>query len=76
MCTGTGCASDIVINTLLADASFGAGYVNTYFDSGDYVTPVKYFLDDTSFWNLEPDKRKKSDLRIRKSSAELHDDFI
>jgi len=45
--------------------------VNTFFDFFDFQNPVKYFIDDSLFFELEMGKTKKTNLYVKKSKAEL-----
>lgn len=40
------------------------------------MSPVKYFIDDSLFFELEKDKIKKTNFFIKKSEAELQEDVV
>jgi hypothetical protein len=64
------------------DSFFNSGislswaFINTYFDFNDYDDPIKYFIDDSLFWNLEPTRVKYTNFYIMKAEAELQDDLL
>jgi len=51
-------------------------FVNTLFDFNDYDAPIQRFIDDSLFWELEPDRIKKANFFVKKSEAELEDDLF
>lgn len=73
---GEKCASDQEINDYFDNEAFSFAYVNTFFDFFNFVTPVKYFIDDSLFFELESTKIKKTNLFIKRSEAELAEDLV
>lgn len=47
------------------------GFVNSYFDFNDYEEPVKRFIDDSLFFEIDPAAVKKLNFYIMKSEIEL-----
>jgi hypothetical protein len=43
---------------------FNIAFVNTYFDFEDFESPVKPFIDDSLFWEIESTKVKKVNFYI------------
>jgi len=52
------------------------GIRNGYVDLDDYVTPVKYFLDDKLYWETIPNYRKKVDIEVQKNSGVFQDNLL
>jgi hypothetical protein len=50
--------------------------VNTYFDFFNFESPVKYFIDDSLFFELEAAKIKKTNFYIKKNEAELQEAVV
>ena len=42
-------------------------YINIYFDFLDFENPIKRFIDDTMFWELELTRTKKANFYIKKN---------
>jgi len=51
-------------------------FINTLFDFNDYTSPIKRFIDDSLFWELEPTRVKKANFFVKQSEAELEDDLL
>jgi hypothetical protein len=49
---------------------------NSYFDMNNYTQPASIYLDGQFFWDMMPGFRKKTDIFVKRNSAELSDDFI
>eukprot|EP00347_Sterkiella_histriomuscorum_P022098 403331687 len=50
--------------------------VNTYFDFNDLDSSVKYFIDDTIFFPIQPTLGKQSFIYVRQSFTNLNDKFF
>ena len=50
--------------------------MNSYFDALSYADPMKQFLDDSIFFQLETQRDKKADLYVMKGEVEMEDDFV
>lgn len=46
------------------------------FDFNDFEDPIKTFVDDSIFFELESDRAKKVNFFTMKSEAELEDDYL
>jgi hypothetical protein len=55
---------------------FSLAYINFYFDFEDFDNPVKPFIDDSLFWELEINKVKKTNNYVMKSEALLEDNLF
>lgn len=64
------------IDDKIRNSKINFAFVNSYFNSGDYDDPVKFFLDDTFFWDVVPEFKKKTDVYIQKNSVSVQDDLI
>ena len=72
----TYCHSLSDIENKIAHTQVQFVFVNTYFDSLDYESPIKYFLDDTFFWDIVPFLKKKTDVFIAENTANVQDDLF
>lgn len=43
---------------------FSWAFVNSYFDFNDYNQQIKYFIDDSLFWEIESQKSKKCNFYV------------
>ena len=43
--------------------------MNTHFDFTDYDNPIKYFIDDSLFWVVEPTRIKLTNVYIQNNWA-------
>jgi hypothetical protein len=51
-------------------------YNNFYFDSDDYVDPVKGYIDDKIWFKVMPSIRKDADIFVRRNSYSLQDNYF
>lgn len=51
--TNDGCASNEEISDYFKVRKFSVAFVNSYFDFNDYESPIKTFIDDSLFWDLD-----------------------
>lgn len=65
------CAKDSEIDAYFHSEVMSFAFVNTFFDFFDLKDPVKYFIDDSLFFELEKNKIKKTNFYVKKSEAEL-----
>ena len=72
----TNCSDQATIDAFFDNSVFNVVYVNNYFDYGDFKTPVKPFIDDSLFWELESNKAKKANFYVMKSEANLEDELF
>jgi len=70
------CKSEEDINAWLNEAQVSMFFNNFYFDSDDYNTPVKNYIDDKIWWAVMPKIRKDADMFIRQNKLSLQDDYI
>jgi hypothetical protein len=50
--------------------------VNSYVDLDDYETPIKYFIDDTFYWETLNGIRHKIDTEVQKNGINFQDSLI
>lgn len=62
----TVCADSQSIDRYFNDKTFSFGFVNTYFDFNDFTDPIKYFIDDSMFYEVESSKHKKANVFVQK----------
>ena len=60
------CANQVTIDSFFEDKTFSFAFVNTQFDFTDFEKPIKYFIDDSLFYELESSKHKKANVYIQK----------
>lgn len=53
----------------------GLIFTNMYFDSNDYVNPIKYYLDDRFYWPLLKSYIKITNLFVKKQQLQLQDNI-
>ncbi len=64
--TFSGCASDAEITTYFDSKTFSIAFVNSYFDFEDYESPVKRYIDDSLFWEIDTKIIKKANFYVQK----------
>ena len=64
------------IDQYLGDARLSFAYRNFYFDSDDYVEPVKSYIDDKVWFKVMPDRLKNTDVLFRKNYVKLQDKYF
>eukprot|EP00347_Sterkiella_histriomuscorum_P013629 403363988 len=70
------CASKEEIDSFLEGQTFNVAFINTYFDFNDFVSPIKYFIDDSLFWDIEVSQHKKANFYVQLQQAQLQDEFL
>ncbi|CDW84258.1 UNKNOWN [Stylonychia lemnae] len=70
------CQDPQVIKDFFTPLQFSVPYVNTFFDFNDYDQQVKYFIDDSLFWELDTNIINKVNFYVQKNEASLQDDFL
>ncbi len=48
-------------------------FINSYFDFTDYEEPIKYFIDDSLFFQMESKRSKRANLYVMKAETQLED---
>lgn len=69
------CGLSSVFDALIANKNFYFIFVNSNFVPLSIEEPIKNFLDDSLFIEMEAGKNKKADLLVRQQSMELLDDI-
>lgn len=72
----TGCETDANIDTYLNNAQVTMFYNNFYFDSTDFETPIKSFIDDKIWFKIMPNFRLDADVFVRRNYIVLQDNYI
>jgi hypothetical protein len=62
--SNTTCYDQDTINTWIDSKTFSVAFVNTFFDFNDYEKQVKYFIDDTLFFELDHTNTKYANLFV------------
>ena len=55
---------------------FNFAFINTYFAGDDYENPIKTFIDDQLFFEIDPKLTKKANFFIMNHEAGLQDDIL
>lgn len=56
--------------------TFSFVFINSFFDSNDYEKPIKYYVDDKFYWPIQATQMKKSNIYIKRNTAELRDSYF
>ena len=70
------CKTDAEIDDWIDQAQMNMFYNNFYFDSDDYDSPIKSFIDDKIWWKIMPKFRKDADIFIRRNYVSLNDGYV
>ncbi|CDW91852.1 UNKNOWN [Stylonychia lemnae] len=72
------CQDKQLIDQILEKEKFNFAYVNTFFDFTDFskYDAIKYFIDDSSFVEIEANRIKKQNLFLQLQEATMEDDYI
>ena len=65
--------SDSIDKFFDEDLDFSVAFVNSYFDFTDYDDPIKYFIDDSLFFQMESQRQKRANLYVMKAESQLED---
>jgi hypothetical protein len=65
------CKNQTDIDAFFQSLTFNVAYINFYFDYEDFETPVKSYIDDSLFFELEPYRVKKCNFYVMKSEIVL-----
>lgn len=71
-----GCAPQQEILDFITAGTFSVAFVNSYFDFNDYVTPVKQFIDDSLFWDLDARFQNKANFYVQSQQGQLQDSYL
>ena len=58
-----------MINSFFDPLRFNLAFTNFYFDYKDFSKPVKPFIDDSLFFELEGSRVKKTNFYVMKSEV-------
>ena len=70
------CKDPSSLDAFFNPKQFQFAFVNSYFDALSYADPIKQFLDDSIFFQLETQRDKKADLYVMKGAVEMEDDYV
>jgi hypothetical protein len=70
------CKDPSQLDAFFSPKQFQFAFVNSYFDALSYADPIKQFLDDSIFFQLETQRDKKADLYVMKGAVEMEDDYV
>lgn len=70
------CKTDAQINTALDGADVKMAITNSVVDLVDYNMPVKYYIDDSFYWQTMPGFRKKADMELSKNVGNFIDNLL
>lgn len=69
----TVCKDNATIDAYFNSKNFDLTFVNQYFDWNDFNVPIKKYIDDTLFFQVEANRVKKSNLYVMQAQAQLQD---
>mmetsp|Transcript_15267 Transcript_15267/g.11097 ORF Transcript_15267/g.11097 Transcript_15267/m.11097 type:complete len:258 (-) Transcript_15267:507-1280(-) len=72
----SGCADPAAIDQFFFETTLSWAFVNTNFDFNDYTDSLKYFIDDSLFWIMEPERIKYTNFYVMSADAELEDSYL
>ena len=72
----SGCKTTEEINENILASYVDILFINSYFDFEDFETPIKTYMDDTYFYELEPGRMVKATLAVKHNIAETQDGFM
>ena len=64
------------ITNYIANTQLSLFYTNFYFDSNDYVKPIKTYVDDKYWFAVIPTIRQDADVFVRHNTLSLQDGYI
>lgn len=75
-CIEDGCQPPDVVDAYFNTLQFNVAFVNNYFDYTDYNEPIKSYIDDSLFFDLESARIKNANFYVMKAEVNLQDDFF
>ena len=75
-CTGSNCKSEKEIDSFFSKLRFSMPFINHYFDFNVYDEPIKDFIDDSLFFELENSRVKRANMYVSKSQVQLQDAYL
>ncbi len=73
---GVVCKDKNAIDNYFKDETFNFAFVNSMFEQDNFTEPIKNFIDDQVFFEIDPNQSKKANFYVQKQSVELEDDII
>ncbi|TNV83870.1 hypothetical protein FGO68_gene6300 [Halteria grandinella] len=70
------CQNQTTIDKYFENLDISFAFINSYFDFTDYGKPVKQFIDDSLFFQLESKRQKRANLMVMKAETELEDQLF
>ena len=58
------CKDKTFIDNYFESEVFNFAFINSLFDATDFINPVKTFIDDSLFFELDPTRAKKANFFI------------
>ena len=55
---------------------FSFAFINSYFDFRDYERPIKQFIDDSLFFQMESQREKLANFYVMKGETQLEDQLF
>ena len=60
----TPCKDQAAIDNYFSGEVLSVAFTNNWFDTSDYTTPIKPFIDDQLFFNIDPNLSKRANLLV------------
>ncbi|CAI2384122.1 unnamed protein product [Moneuplotes crassus] len=70
------CKDAAEIDRALTAADIKIGITNSYVDLNDYNDPIKYYIDDTFYWETFSNLRLKIDAELQKNEGSFQDSLF
>jgi hypothetical protein len=70
------CKNATAINSILDPKRFSFAFINKYFDFQEYKDPIKSYIDDQLFFELESNRVKRTNFYIMRSEVQMQDEYF
>ena len=74
--TGTSCKSSAVIDSIINRVIVTVVMFNSYLDFSDFDTPIKMYVDDSSYFYVSPAYSKFARIYLKQNEANLNDNYL
>ncbi len=72
-CEGSHCKNSTEIDRIVSHLRLQIVVVNAYLDFTDYNDPIKHYVDDIHFFEIEHNRHKRTNIFVMKGDVELED---
>ena len=75
-CHENNCKNMTEIDKSVQDLQLQLIVINAYLDFNDYKDPIKHFVEDIHFFDIEHDRHKRANIFIMKGEISLEDSIF